>query len=273
MLFGSSKENNTINSQRMATDTVSMHVLQIIALSQRRRGRQLFLLCLLLSFFLPTQYLVAQSRIRIPERDGSQGNITPSYSLPPLTVTAWAIDLNPRPTKDNPALMRELYNRARLRLSAMLYGYQFRYTLPNSERGISEEFEVRLLQEIPQNTRLEIVSTWEQSKQLHGQFIYRPSNDGLRWLSAWNNSPTITGGGRGEVGLWNDEDEQEAAVRNALLDAVRRYVKHNYVNQPRAVTGMLLVRDGPRVWIRSGRYYAELFTRIRINEVENYELY
>ena len=222
------------------------------------------------------EQLVAQSKFHIPNKRSNPAQSLPSTpfsSLPPLTTTVWTFDLNPRPTKDDNQLLRELHDQARHYLSGMVYGYEFRYVPSNPEREINEEFELQLLQEISRgDTGIELIRTWRRGEQLFGQFAYRIPQHGVRWLNAWSNSPTITGGGRAESQLWGDNNAQSAAVEGALLDVVRRHIAAQQVNIPRSVIGKLLIRDGPRLWISSGYYRAELFARIRIHTVEHYQI-
>ncbi len=239
-------------------------------------GRPLILLFLSIILLSNDEQAVTQSKFHIPNRRDNTGQSLPltSFSpLPPLTSTVWALDLNPRPTKDNNQLLRELYDQARGYLSGMVYGYEFRYVPSNPEREIREEFELQLLQEIPQgDPGIKIINTWRQDEQFYGQFAYRLPPHGIRWLNAWSNSPTVTGGGRAESQLWGGGNKQQVVVEGALLDVVRRHIAAQHVNVPRNVTGKLLIRDGPRIWISSGYYRAELFARIRIHTVEHYQI-
>ena len=220
--------------------------------------------------------LESQSRFNIPSQrisPNKSDELRFTHTLPPLTATAWVVDFDPRPTKDINLLFRELYELARIRLSAMLYGYEYSYIPAHKERDVQEQFEFKLIRELSPNDRgIQLISSWERGEQLHGQFAYRIPAREVRWLNAWFNSPTITGGGKGRVGAWSAEDAQHEVVVRALADAVRRYILARYPNTPRRVNGFLLMRDGPRVWISGGEYYAELFTRIRVSDVIEYEL-
>ena len=198
-------------------------------------------------------------------------DITSYRKIVDLNTVVWEIDINPRPTISDAQLAESLADRGRRYLSGKLHGYQFRYQPEHEERDVVERFQADLIAEIERDdAQFMPVSIWKRGEQLYGQFQYRVAGDQLAWLAAWENSPTVTGGGRGEATLWTSDDDQTAAVHSALLDAVRRYVRREYRNTPQLVYGKLLLNDGPRIWIRDGAYQAELFTRIRIDNVEEY---
>lgn len=221
--------------------------------------------------------LFGQSKIKLEEDrvvDESQENVEQFGRNVLLTATVWDVDLNPRPTITEQRLRERLVERARIGISGMIYGYRFDYTLENKERNITEQFALSLVSTIPRNDpNLRLVTYWKQGEMLYGQFQYRATGEQLIWLSAWHNSPTVVGGGRGGATVWSSDDEQQTALFAALRDAVTRHLRKQYRDKPKRVTGSLLIRDGTRIWIASGEYRAELFTRIRIEEVEEFEYF
>ncbi len=248
----------------------------------RGRGGLAFLLVFSGMVLLPLGSVSAQRIIDLGEisreRKSGTGGVDQFNKGLDLNTEVWVSDIGPRPTVSDAELVASLYDRARDNISGMLYGYDFVYKPANPERGIGEEFTLELLARLDDGDRLfRVITIWKEAEEVHGLFTYRATGNQLQWLSAWKNSPSITSGGRGDEAVWGgnaDEEslsQQEGAVSDALLNAVSRYVDKKYRGAvPRVVEGKLLLLDSPRVWTRDGEYRAELFTRIRIDRVEEF---
>ena len=191
-----------------------------------------------------------------------------------LSVTVWDIDLHPKPTLSEAQLLNMLYERARIRISSMLYGYAFDYTLQNKARNIKEVFQIELVDEIAAgDPNLQLADRWQEGQKWYGRFVYYPNRLQSKRLHAWQHTISNTGGGMGAVKVGAVEDEQRAALNNAFKEGITRYLRAVYRNKPHRATGTALIHRDRRVYIQSGEYRAYLQMRIRLDEVREFQFF
>lgn len=186
-----------------------------------------------------------------------------------MSVTVWDIDLNPRQTLTTPQLIQRLRDHARVRLSAMLHGYTFDYTLENRARGTEERFLLEPLGEIASDDlRLQMIDSWQTDGVVWGQFTYRAAGAEAAWRDAWHGTPTATGSAIGVETVRAAGGGQQGAVVRAVRNAITDYLRAEHKNKPKRVRGTLLFRDETRLWIDSGEYRARVPLYLRIKEIE-----
>ena len=191
-----------------------------------------------------------------------------------LSVTVWDIDLNPKPTLSKAQLLDTLYERARIRISSMLYGYAFDYTLQNQARNIKEVFKIELVDQIAVgDPQLQLADHWQEGSKWYGRFVYYPNRLQSNHLDAWQRTISSTGGGIGTVKVGAVQDEQRAALNNAFKQGITRYLRATYRNKPHRVTGTALIHPNRRVYIRSGQYHAHLQMHIQLDQVHEFQFF
>lgn len=194
----------------------------------------------------------------------------------PLTITVWAVDLNPRPTLTEQQLMERLREQARRGISAMLHGYRFNYTLENRARDITERFVLEPVAEIASgDPRLRLLDLWREDEFRYAQFAYLARGVDAARLAAWRTTPRHpTASGFGSAGVWSEEtDKQQAAVTRAVQGALDAHLRATQRSQPQRADGVVLFREGPRVWIESAEYRAHISLYLRVNEIEEYGVF
>lgn len=191
-----------------------------------------------------------------------------------LSVTVWAVDLNPRQQLSDQQLTAELRERARVGLSAMLYGYYFDYTLENRARQIAERFQLEPVAEIAiDDPQLQLRDSWRDGELLYAQFTYHPDSARATWLGAWQNALVASASAIGRETIWASDDEQQTAITRAVRQSINDHLRSEYRNKPHQVRGTLLFRHDPKVWIDSGAYWAQVLIYLRIDEVRELWVY
>ena len=209
----------------------------------------------------------------IQQSDVQQGALSDGRNIE-LSITVWGIDLNPRQTLSDEQLLAMLRERARVGISAMLYGYRFDYVLENRARGTAERFTLEPVRRIADgDPQLRLADRWRSGEQLFARFTYRADGAQAAWWNAWHAVPTTAATGDGAENVWASADEQRTAMERALQDAVTDYLRATYKQKPKRARGSLLLRDGGRMWLDSGQYLARVALLLRIDEVEEFRVF
>lgn len=191
-----------------------------------------------------------------------------------LSITVWAVDLNPQQQLSDQQLMDELRERARSGLSAMLYGYHFDYTLENRPRQIAARFRLEPVAEIAiGDPHLQLRDSWRDGELLYAQFTYRAERARAAWLDAWQSASVATASAIGEEAVWASSDEQNAAITRAVQQSITDHLRATRRNKPQRAHGTLLFRHGPKTWIDSGAYWARVSIYLRIDAVDELGVY
>lgn len=159
-------------------------------------------------------------------------------------------------------------------MEGMAYGWKFSYTPFDKRRAIAEEFELEPLHPIlPNDSRLSVTELRVQYPYLYCWAEYRVADAVALHRTEWIriNYVRAEGSGRSERKLEIDGVRQ--AYRNAALDAVRGYLRKNIKNKPKSVSGEMLIKDNPRLYISGGKFTAQLTVYLYIREVIPYRTF
>lgn len=160
-------------------------------------------------------------------------------------------------------------------LEGMIYGWNFDYTPYDKSRKVAEFFEFTQIHpfdplinkidyESPEIIGTEKLRCWINTERTDSQYLS---------LREWNSVtvPKIHGTGSGS--LEEDFDGIKKAVENAIKDAVREYFRTVIKNKPKEITGRVLVTGTPEIYIKSGRYYANLDFFMETDKIKEYNSY
>lgn len=171
-------------------------------------------------------------------------------------------------------LRQALTELSRTVLEGMTFGWRFTYTPFDKQRQVAEVFELVPIQPIDgSDTRLSLTELRAQYPYLYCWAEYRISDAMTqRWVE-WKTIVAITAKGRGSADRKQELDGIRQAYREAAKSAVRGYLRKNLKNKPQRVTGEMLIRDNPRLYVSGGKFTAELTVFLSIKEVVSYEAF
>lgn len=159
-------------------------------------------------------------------------------------------------------------------LSGLVFGWEFSYTPYDKTRQVDEYFEINPKYKIDtKEEALKITALVPEYPYLYCYAEYTSSETLAKRQFAWQSISykTVQGTGTGER---SDEiSGVYTAYINATKDAVRRYARSLTKNKPREVCGQLLIRDNPRLFMKSGLFYANLEMYIYIEKIVPYTVF
>ncbi|MDR1748390.1 MAG: hypothetical protein LBR47_04960 [Spirochaetaceae bacterium] len=170
--------------------------------------------------------------------------------------------------------LSELRSLAPFIIEGMIYGWQFSYTPYDRTRGVEEHFSCEPLAGLPnRNSGISFTEPRIQEGRLFCWVEFTVTPQVERQRSRWYSVvyPKVSGTGRGSV---TDEAAGiKTAYSQAILNAVREYVRRIEKNKPKEINGAVLLTEIPRLYIESGKYVAKLEFILNVTEVIPYRIF
>jgi hypothetical protein len=196
-----------------------------------------------------------------------------------VIFTLW-VDLEPAvaagetPPRSEARAAELLFQEARFVLSGLIYGYTYEYVPYDATRRIAEEFDLSPRAEVRRgDSRLDAIDSYVKDKRVYTQFRYRLEPFQQQWLESWSSSALPRVEASGEHPWWQGHEAKLTAIEVAVKEAVRNYLRSQIRNKPRRARGSVILTDTPRVYVIAGAYRAEVSVRIRVDELDPYEVY
>ncbi len=159
-------------------------------------------------------------------------------------------------------------------LSAMAYGWKFSYTPYDKKRGVKEYFELIPIKPISKKDRSVKVKDIEVNYPYCYCWVeYKLPEIYRTRYKFWHKGSykVIKGRGKGER-----SDELQGvydAYTEAAKMAIRNYARKILKNKPKEITGEVLIRDTPRLFVESGYFKAELELYLNLKDVIPYKVF
>ena len=174
------------------------------------------------------------------------------------------------------AARRRGLEEARLILSAMIYGFRFRYTPADRLRQIEEEFTLIPVAEIPWgDSNMRVADAYVEDSLLFLKAQYELQEFQFARRRAWASNSVQAGSGVGSHSVFTSPSSEgkRQAFEEAMKNAVREALRPVHFNKPREVTGEILLWSEPQTIIQSGAYTTRLDVKLRIKEIRPYSLF
>ncbi len=171
---------------------------------------------------------------------------------------------------------RSLLDEARLLVSAMVYGWSFRYTPGDTGRAVTEQFALTPVAEVPfGNPRLRVIETElsDNETRLWARVLYSLTDDEVRRREAWESNTATLSTGQGEASVMKGVSAKRASLEDAVRQAIQQGLHARYLNKPREVTGQVVLWDDPQTRVGSGRYTTVATVKFLLAEIVPYRIF
>ena len=159
-------------------------------------------------------------------------------------------------------------------MEGMVFGWQFSYIPFDKLRAVAEEFELQPLHAIPStDSRLSVTELRPQYPYLYCWAEYRITDAMALHSAEWRRINYVTAKGSGSAARKLEIEGVRQAYQDAALAAVRGYLRKNIKNKPKSVSGAMLIKENPRLFVAGGKFTAELTVYLHIKEVIPYEAF
>lgn len=196
------------------------------------------------------------------------------YSNKRIRLYLWALqDAYPEFTEEKPHQQAKdhLTQLSEFLLNGMTYGWKFTYTPTDKLRNVDEYFECIPLKSFENEKkaiqydsvylREDKVFCWVNYERTPQMEIYYNQFSSIK-------NPRVIGSGKGK--LSKGFSGAEEAAKNAIKDGVREYYRKIIKNKPKEITGTLLIRKVPAIYIENGNYIVELDFFLQTSKIKEY---
>ncbi|ULQ58702.1 hypothetical protein K7I13_09045 [Brucepastera parasyntrophica] len=170
--------------------------------------------------------------------------------------------------------IRELDSVARFVMSGMVYGWKFTYTPSDKVRNVEEYFSMEPIQEIPRgDPRFKLTGITPAYPRLNSWAEFTFDEASGYWNKYWNSVLFKNGKGRGVGSRLDETNGIRTAYSQAVLNAVREHARKLEKNKPKEITGEILIKDNPRLYLSGGNFVADINVLINIKEIVPYRVF
>jgi len=171
---------------------------------------------------------------------------------------------------------RSLLDEARLLVSAMVYGWSFRYTPADAGRRVSEEFVLTPVAEVPMGSpRLRVIETevTDNETRLWARVLYSMTDDEARRRAAWESNTATLATGQGQASVMKGDTAKGESLEDAVRQAIQQGLHDRYLNKPREITGQVVLWDDPQTRVGSGSYTTVATVKFLLSELVPYRIF
>lgn len=160
-------------------------------------------------------------------------------------------------------------------LSGMVYGWKFEYVPYDKARGVAEFFEFTPVQKLTEAEleKVNYAKPWIEDSFLNCWVEYRRTDPQLHIYKGWQSilNPKIRG--EGYAKLSEGFDGIQKACGEALKFAVRNYERKWIKSKPKEITGVVFMREPPKIGISAGRYKVTLDFFMETDRIIEYKTF
>lgn len=191
-----------------------------------------------------------------------------------IRLYLWALrDSYPEYTEEKPYQQAKdhLVSLSEFLLNGMTYGWDFVYTPGDKLRGVKEYFEC-----IPRHTfdddrkNIEFDSVYLRDDKIFCWVNFNRTPQMEIYYKQMSNikNPHVLGSGKGKVSKGFPGVEEAALL--AIKDGIREYYRKIIKNKPKEISGTILIRKIPAIYIDSGHYVVELDFFLQTSKIKEY---
>lgn len=191
-----------------------------------------------------------------------------------IQLQLWALqDAYPeiKETKPYEQAKIHLKSSAEFLLCGMTYGWKFTYTPSDKLRNVSEYFECVPLHPFDDDKKnISYEQMFAREDKIFCWVGFDRTEQMVKYYRQFNSiqNPHVVGIGKAKLSK-GFEGFQEAAY-NSVKNGVREYYRKITKNKPKEITGTILIRKIPAVYIDSGNYVVELDFFLQTGKIKEY---
>ncbi len=160
-------------------------------------------------------------------------------------------------------------------LAGMVYGWKFEYVPYDKARGVQEFFEFTPIQELnaEEIKSINYTKPWIEDSVLNCWVEYRRTDNQIHSYRGWQSvlHPKIRGEGYAKIS--EGFDGIQKACAEALKLAVRNYERKWIKTKPKEISGIVFMREPPKIGVDAGRYKVSLDFFMETDKIIEYKTF
>lgn len=191
-----------------------------------------------------------------------------------IRLYIWALqDAYPEFTETTPheIAKKDLTQLSEYLLEGMTYGFSFDYTPSDKLRKVDEYFDLVPLNDFSKDKdNIEWDKTYWREDKIFLWVNFNRTEQMLRYYKQFSSVKNPHAQGKGKGKLSKGFAGLQEAVQNAAKDGIREYYRQIIKNKPKQITGKLLIRSVPAIYIEAGSYVVQLDFFLETSKIKEY---
>lgn len=191
-----------------------------------------------------------------------------------IRLYLWAAqDAYPEFTEEHPhdLAKQDLTSLSEYLIEGMTYGYSFDYTPSDKLRKVDEYFELIPLNDFSKDKdNIEWDKTFWREDKIFLWVNFNRTEQMMRYYKQFSSVKNPHAVGRGKGKLSKGFAGLEEAIKNAAKDGIREYYRKIIKNKPKQITGKLLIRSVPAIYVDKGNYVVQLDFFLETSKIKEY---
>ncbi|MBN2616678.1 MAG: hypothetical protein JXR64_00050 [Spirochaetales bacterium] len=156
-------------------------------------------------------------------------------------------------------------------VSGMIYGWEFTYIPSDIKREIDEIFEIKPIALIKKgDPNMRFRDNWVKDYIMYQNIVYNLEDFQKKRIESWSTAVIPSSYGEAEYSLF-DVDGKSLSLKEALKDSIKREFQTRGKDKPRRISGQMLLKEMPRLFINSGQYNTQVEVFILYKNIEDYK--
>lgn len=197
----------------------------------------------------------------------------PQYDFNVLNTLDFTQDTPPIALEDEILSAKDyLQEEYRWLLSALVYGFRFEYVPSDEKRQVQEQWDLVLINEVRQQE-------YEIEALYHGgspvplfQVRYNLSLGEIAYKKRSRDSGYAFASGK-NINALRETDTRIEATKEAIKEAIRWYWRQKIYNKPASMSGEIILRDPPYLWVENGEYFSTVTIAIKTKKIKKYDFF
>lgn len=152
--------------------------------------------------------------------------------------------------------------------SAMIYGYNFELIPKHFDRKIPQDCKIHLNKRKIDKSKLNIYQR-KFDKGLYSAYIRYDLNPiEENYINIWKKDRSLNGKGKAKISFMEYSKMQSyyKALNIAIIDTIKKSMRY----KPKKITGLLLLKEPPRFYYKSGYIVTVVNIDIKIDSIKNF---
>ncbi len=156
-------------------------------------------------------------------------------------------------------------------VSGMIYGWQFSYTPSDIRREIKEIFALTPVALIKKgDTSMKFRDNWVKDYIMYQNIVYQLADFQKKRVKSWHSVVVPTSNGEGEASLY-EENGKSLSLHEAIKDSIKKEFQSRGKDKPRSIEGQILLKENPRLFIKSGAYKTQVEVLLIYKDIREYK--
>lgn len=156
-------------------------------------------------------------------------------------------------------------------ISGMIYGWEFTYIPSDYKRKVDEVFVLEPVKQIKKGDQnLKFRDNWVKDHIMYQNLVYHLRDFQKKRIRSWKSVVVPTSSGEGEYSIYIEKGKS-LSLKEAIKNSIKKEFQSRGKDKPKSISGQILLRENPRVYINAGSFKTHVEVLIIYREIREYQ--